>query len=542
MLRWRNRRRNSGKTTGKKTTHEFDYQFIDDLKSMPIYTAMEENKKFLTMLFQDCSDFVIREFQIEHSVKAIFFFVDGMVNTQSANEALKALMIQEGEERWIERILHTSLPVTQTQQSNNYADLLKSVLGGDVGLIVDGNDQAVLMGVRGMEKRSIQEPETEAVIRGPREGFIENLRTNTSMIRRKLKTPRLKMKPMTIGTESNTSIVVTYMEDIADPALIEEVMRRLEKIKIDAVLETGYLEELIQDSAFSPFPQVQYTERPDMVAAALLQGRVGIIVDGTPFVLLVPFTISEAMHATEDYYERFQITTLIRCLRYALLILSLLTPGLYVAFTTFHQDLLPTSLLLSVAASREAIPFPAVVEAFIMETTFEALREAGIRLPKAIGAAVSILGALVIGQAAVQAGIVSAPMVIVVSLTGIASFTIPRFNAAIAIRILRFPIMIAAAIFGLYGILACIMLLLGHLANLRSFGVPYLSPFGPISSIDMRDAIIRVPWWSLESRPAFMPLKDSVRLGDELSKEIMKQGGQRGMNIQHDNRNRGDVE
>jgi len=542
MLRWRNRRRNSGKTTGKKTTHEFDYQFIDDLKSMPIYTAMEENKKFLTMLFQDCSDFVIREFQIEHSVKAIFFFVDGMVNTQSANEALKALMIQEGEERWIERILHTSLPVTQTQQSNNYADLLKSVLGGDVGLIVDGNDQAVLMGVRGMEKRSIQEPETEAVIRGPREGFIENLRTNTSMIRRKLKTPRLKMKPMTIGTESNTSIVVTYMEDIADPALVEEVMRRLEKIKIDAVLETGYLEELIQDSAFSPFPQAQYTERPDMVASALLQGRVGIIVDGTPFVLLVPFTFSEAMHATEDYYERFQITTLIRCLRYALLILSLLTPGLYVAFTTFHQDLLPTSLLLSVAASREAIPFPAVVEALIMETTFEALREAGIRLPKTIGAAVSILGALVIGQAAVQAGIVSAPMVIVVSLTGIASFTIPRFNAAIAIRILRFPIMIAAAIFGLYGILACIMLLLGHLANLRSFGVPYLSPFGPISSVDMKDAIVRVPWWSLESRPAFMPLKDSIRQGDELPKEIMKQGGQRGMNIQHDNRNRGDVE
>ncbi|ULL13639.1 spore germination protein [Paenibacillus sp. H1-7] len=541
MLRWRNRKQKSEKTQ-KQSLQEFDYQFIDDLKSVKISASLDENKDFLNEMFADCSDFVIREFYIERSAKAIFFFVDGLVNTQSANEAMKTLMVIEGKEYLIERILETSLPVTQTQQADNYADMLKSVLGGDVGLIVEGNTQCILMGIRGMEKRSIQEPETEAVIRGPREGFVENLRTNTSMVRRKLKTPRLKMKPMTIGRESNTSIVITYMEDIADPALVDEVLCRLEKIDIDAILETGYLEELIQDSAFSPFPQIQYTERPDMVAAALLQGRVGIIVDGTPFVLLVPFVFAEALHATEDYYERFQMMTLIRWLRYVLLVLSLLTPGLYVAFTTFHQDLLPTSLLLSVAASREAIPFPAVVEAFIMETTFEALREAGIRLPKTIGAAVSILGALVIGQAAVQAGIVSAPMVIVVSLTGIASFTIPRFNAAIAIRILRFPIMIAAAIFGLYGILICIMLLLGHLANLRSFGVPYLSPFGPISSNDMKDAMFRAPWWSLKERPSFMTLKDSTRQGDELSKEIKEQGGQRGMSIQHDNEDRGNVE
>ncbi|WP_282937833.1 spore germination protein [Paenibacillus sp. RC67] len=541
MLRSRSKNKQADKTKNQQLQN-FDYQFIDELKSMPVFISLDDNKNYLNELFKDCSDFVIREFQIEHSSKALLFFIDGMVNTEFVNEAMKALMILEGEEQQLDRIIEMTLPVSQVQKSSEYGTLLMSMLSGDAGLIVDGNKEALMMGIRGMEKRSIQEPETESVIRGPREGFVENLRTNTSMVRRKLKTPRLKMKPMILGRESNTNIVISYMEDLADPNLVEEVLCRLEKIDIDAVLETGYLEEFIQDSAYSPFPQVQYTERPDVVASALLQGRVGILVDGTPFVLIVPFIFAEALHSSEDYYERFQIMTLIRWLRYSLLILSLLTPGLYVAFTTFHQDLLPTSLLLSVAASREAIPFPAVVEAFIMEATFEALREAGIRLPKTIGSAVSILGALVIGQAAVQAGIVSAPMVIVVSLTGIASFTIPRFNAAIAVRILRFPIMFAAATFGLFGILVCVMLILGHMANLRSFGIPYLSPYGPLSSNDLKDVLIRAPWWAMKNRPAYMSVQDSIRLGDEASNEIKEQGGQRGMSIEHNNKNKGDVQ
>jgi spore germination protein len=463
------------------------------------------------------------------------------VNTQFVNEAMKTLMILEGNEQLIDRIIETTLPVTQIQTTDNYSDLLLSVLSGDAGLIVESNNQALMMGIRGMEKRSIAEPETESVVRGPREGFVENLRTNTSMVRRKLKTPHLKMKSMTLGRESNTSIVVTYLENLADPRIVQEVLQRLQKIDIDAVLESGYIEEFIQDSAYSPFPQIQYTERPDVVAAALLLGKIGIIVDGTPFVLLVPFVFTDIMQASEDYYERFQISTLIRWLRYIFLVLSLLTPGLYVAITTFHQDLLPTSLLLSVAAAREAIPFPAVVEAFIMETTFEALREAGIRLPKSIGSAVSILGALVVGQAAVQAGIVSAPMVIIVSLTGIASFTIPRFNGAIAIRMLRFPIIIAAAFFGMFGILISIMLIVGHMANLRSFGIPYLSPIAPLYPGDLNDVVIRSPWWLNKKRPSYMGVQDQQRMGDELPQEIIEQRGQKGETIPHD-KSEGDIQ
>ncbi|CAG7651032.1 Spore germination protein B1 [Paenibacillus solanacearum] len=520
---------------------KLNYRFLQELKSVPVFMTLEENKSYLNELFQDSSDFVIREFKIQNSLNAIMFFIDGMANTDLVNDAMKSLMILEGDESLIDNISDTTLPVSQIQKTDNYSDLLLSVLGGDTGLIVERNNKALLMGIRGMEKRSINEPDTESVVRGPREGFVENLRTNTSMIRRKLKTPHLKMKPLTIGRESNTSIVVAYMNNIADPAIVEEVMRRLEKIDIDAVLESGYIEEFIQDSAYSPFPQIQYTERPDVVAGAMLQGRVAILVDGTPFVMIVPFVFAEILQASEDFYERFQIATLIRWLRYIFLILSLLTPGMYVAITTYHQDLLPTTLLLSVAAAREAIPFPAVVEALIMEITFEALREAGIRLPKTIGSAVSILGALVVGQAAVEAGIVSAPMVIVVSLTGIASFTIPRFNGAIAIRMLRFPIIIAAALFGMYGIMIAVMLILGHMAALRSFGIPYLSPIGPLSAGDLKDIAIRPPWWSMKSRPAYLSLQDTERQGTELPQEIMNQSGQKGQTIPHRNGQEGDV-
>lgn len=524
-------RKNKGQEERDERLQKLDYRFIQELRSVPVSLNLEENKQYLKDVFKDCSDFVIREFKIEHSLEAIIFFVDGMAKTELVHDAMKALMILEGGEQLVDTISDTTLPVSQIQKADNYADLLLSVLGGDTGLIVDRNNKAVMLGMRGMEKRSINEPETESVVRGPREGFVENIRTNTSMIRRKLKTPRLKMKPMVIGKESNTSVVITYLEDLADPGMVAEVIRRLEKIEIDAVLESGYLEELIQDSAFSPFPQLQYTERPDMVASALLQGRVGILVDGTPFALLVPFVFTQIMQASEDYYERFQIATLVRWLRYIFLALSLLTPGLYVAITTYHQDLLPTTLLLSVAAAREAIPFPAVIETLIMEVTFEALREAGIRLPKTIGSAVSILGALVVGQAAVQAGIVSAPMVIVVSITGIASFTIPRFNGAIAVRMLRFPIIIAASLFGMYGIMISVMLIFGHLASLRSFGVPYLSPIGPMSSSDLKDVIYRSPWWDMKDRPTFMPIQDSTRMGDELTREIIDQGGQKGKEL-----------
>lgn len=519
-------------TKTKKTTEVLtDLQYVEDYADTPISLSLDENELILNELFQDCSDLIIRPFSMTNGTRAIAVLVDGLVISDIVDDALRSVMLWKGteQEEDVEEAVEEVFPVSQISMTDNYKELLLGVLGGDTAILIDNRDQAVLWGIRGPVTRGVSEPSSEESVRGPREGFIEHLRTNTSLLRRKIRSPRLKMKPMVIGKHSNTDIVVSYIEGLTNTDLVNEVVQRLEKIDIDGVLESGYLEEFIQDSSYSPFPQLQYSEKPDTVAAALLQGRVAVLVDGTPFALLAPTTFFQLMQASEDYYEKFQIATLIRWLRYLFLIMSLLIPALYVAITTFHQDLLPTGLLLSIAAARETIPFPAVVEALIMEVIFEALREAGIRLPRAVGSAIGILGALVIGQAAVEAGIVSAPMVIVVSITGIASFTIPHFSGAIAVRMLRFPLLIIASIFGIYGVLVGLMLILGHMANLRSFGVPYLSPLGPTNWKDLKDVLLRAPQWSLTSRPSFVGAQDNIRVNKALSHEISEHKGQKGI-------------
>ena len=296
--------------------------------------------------------------------------------------------------------------------------------------------------------------------------------------------------------------MLAYIEGIADPNPVAEAEKKLKAIKIDGVLESGYLEEFLESFPWSPFPEMQYSERPDTVAAQLLEGRFAIFTDGTPFVLSAPATFWQLLQASEDYYERFPVATAIRWLRFLFASVALFLPALYVALVTFHQDMLPTNLLISIAAAREPIPFPVLMETLLMEVAFEALREAGIRLPKTLGQTVSILGALVIGTAAVQAGIVSAPMVIIVSMTGIASFTIPRFNAAISIRMLRFPLIILAGGFGLFGLVFGTAMIALHMCSMTSFGVPYLTPVAPLRPGQLKDVVVRAPWWAMLFRPS----------------------------------------
>lgn len=299
------------------------------------------------------------------------------------------------------------------------------------------------------------------------------------------------METFIIGEFTKTDVVLAYVDGIAEPSVVEEARRRIQRIDIDAVLESAFLEEFIEDSPKSPFPQVQSTERPDVISANLLEGRFAIFTDGTPFALVAPVVFFGALNANEDYYERTFMSSFLRILRITFMLVNLLLPSVYVAMATFQQEMIPTTLLMSISAARESTPFPAVIEALFMEIVFEALREAGVRMPKQIGQAMSIVGALVIGQAAVEAGIISAPMVIVVSFTGIASFTFPRYNFGIAIRLLRFPMLILSGIFGIYGIAIGIVILVIHLVSLRSFGVPYFTPVGPMHFQDFRDVFIR---------------------------------------------------
>lgn len=482
----------------------------DDSLFVQLTGHFPDDVKQLRSIFDRSSDIVFREFQLGGVQKAGLIFFDGMVDVKVIDtDVLKPLLefandtSHSAKMPWKDidtflqdQVIHAS----QIRIGHTIQEIAGHILEGGTVLLLDGVHQALLISAQGWESRSVEEPATEAVIRGPRDGFTENLRTNTSMIRKRLKTPKLKMEAMKLGRLSNTNIVITYLEGIAEPSLIAEVQERLGRIDIDAILESGYIEELIEDNPFSVFPQVNNTERPDKVAAYLLEGKIGILIDNTPFALLVPVSFYEMLQATEDYYQHYMVSTVLRVLRFFMLVTALLLPSLYIAITTYHQEMLPTTLLLSVASGRETVPFPAFVEALIMEISFEGLREAGVRLPRPVGQAVSIVGALVIGQAAVQAGIVSAAMVIIVSITGISSFIFPTFSQGIAIRLLRFPMMISAATLGLYGILVACLILLIHMARLRSFGVPYLSPVAPLNIGSLKDTYIRAPWWAMRNR------------------------------------------
>lgn len=295
--------------------------------------------------------------------------------------------------------------------------IISELINGNTILFLDEIDRVLVIGSQGWKDRMISEPVTENVVRGPRDGFTENIENNVALIRRRIKSPDLRVESLKIGTETKTMLSIVYIEGIAKEEIISEVKNRLGCIEIDSILESGYIEELIEDTPISPFPQIEHSERPDKISAAILEGRIAIIIDTTPFVLIVPTIFFQFIQSADDYYERFPIGSLTRVVRVFAYFISVILPALYIALTSFHQEMIPTPLALSIAASREGVPFPSIGEAFIMEGTFEILREAGLRLPRQAGQAVSIVGGLVIGEAAVQAGIVSQAMVIVVALT-----------------------------------------------------------------------------------------------------------------------------
>lgn len=497
-----------------------------NMQKQQISLNLKDNEAYFKNVLDKSSDIVFRNFQVGENQAGLLIFVDGLTDTQVVNTDVLKPLIQYGShlnqekalfESNIKEILQNQVITTaQLSEGKTNGEVLKNILSGNVAILIDGMGQAIFVSLPAWDKRSVEEPQVEPVIRGPREGFTESLRSNTSMIRRRLKTSTLKTELMQVGRLSQTDVVLIYLTGICDETLVDEVRRRISQIDIDAILDSGYIEELVEDNAFSIFPQLAHTERPDKLASSLLEGQVGIMVDNTPFVLIAPQTFLRMMQAPDDYYERSLGMSFIRLLRYAALFIALLMPAVYVALSTFHQSMIPTELLLSMAASRENIPFPAFVEAMIMEIFFEMLREAGVRLPRPIGQTVSIVGALVIGQAAVQAGIVSAPMVITVSITGIASFTVPMFNQAIAIRVLRFFLMLLAGTLGLYGVFMGSLVILIHMVSLRSFGVPYLSPIAPLELSSLKDVFVRVPWWAMMTRPGFTGSEDINRMEKSL--------------------------
>ncbi|MCR8643531.1 spore germination protein [Paenibacillus sp. N1-5-1-14] len=476
---------------------------MEQLKNINLTSDLRANINELKMIYSDSVDMVYRSFKIANQVDAVIVYLDGMTNTELIDQSVLNSLMNAKQMNSIEDLLNHQLVTSNVKINQNLYECSMQISAGNAILLVEGDNQGYSLGMAKMEKRSIQEPSAESVVRGPREGFTEAIGVNMSLLRRRIKSPLLKMQAVVVGRYTQTNVVITYVEGLANKALIDEIKHRIARIDIDGIIDSYYIEELIKDSPYSLFPQLENTERPDVVAANLLEGRAAIIVDGSPFALIAPITFFSLLQGVEDYYQNFIFVTVLRWLRFFFLLISLLLPSIYIAVLTFHQEMVPTNLFNTIAQSRENLPFPALVEAFIMEIFFEALREAGTKMPKQIGSTISIVGALVIGDAATAAGIVSAPMVMVVAITGIASLMLPRYSAGIAIRLIRFPIMLFAGTLGLLGIILCLLILLIRLCSLRSFGVPFFSPLGPVNFQSMKDVLIRAPGWQYTTRPHF---------------------------------------
>nr|WP_263323251.1 spore germination protein [Neobacillus sp. Marseille-Q6967] len=513
--------------------------------SIPIHGSLQDHIHFIKEKTGNSIDVIIRQLQLGKGkgVKVAVIYVEGISDNKSINDFLiKSIMknqlaYEQSMNRPAIEILTEELVVLgDVKEIADWDMLFLSLMSGETIILVDGANRALIASTRGGEHRSIEEPGSQVTVRGPRDGFTESIRTNTSLIRRRIQNPNLWLENMKIGTVTKTDVSIMYIKGIAKDDIVKEIRERLQRIEIDSILESGYIEQLIEDQMMTTFPTLYHTERPDMVAGNLLEGRVAIIVNGTPFVLIAPAVFIQFFQSVEDYYGRADIATALRFLRILIFFISIIAPAAYIGGTTFHQEMIPTQLLIAIAAQREAVPFPALVEALIMEVAFEILREAGVRMPRAVGSAISIVGALVIGQAAVQAGIVSPAMVIIVAITAIANFATPAFAIAISARLIRFAFMFAAATFGFYGIILGVIILAVHLCSLRSFGVPYLTPLAPFTPSNVGDSIVRFPMWAQKRRPKFITGDNKIRVGDQQKPEppenrgmvntTMKKGGQ----------------
>lgn len=459
-------------------------------------------------------DFKIREFRIRVKDKiysAFVCFFDGLVDTMIVNTNILgpmmtlSVMPMDTEDQSVEEVIYNHLiPQNQIKKCKTYQEVVDEVNFGGIGIFIDNLGIAFAADVKGWEHRTVDMPTSELNIRGPKEAFSEINRTNTALLRKTLKDENLIAEDILVGTRSKTPCSMVYIKNIANESLVDEVRKRLKSIKIGYLLDSGELEQFLEDSTYLPAPQMLLTERVDRVAAYLSEGRVGIIVHGSPFVIIVPITLFNLIHSPEDYYLRYPYATLLRFIRIMGILFTLLLPALYLAVTNFHHEMLPTDLLLAIASSREKVPFPTVVSMLIMEVSFELIREAGIRIPGPIGTTLGIVGALILGQAAVSANLVSPILIIVVAVTGIGSFAIPDFSLGYSFRALRFVYILMASVAGLLGIALCLFIHLLFLVHAKSFGVPFLVPFAPKTTGARTNTIFKTPLWKEEDRPDFL--------------------------------------
>lgn len=476
--------------------------------SAPEYTVLKrsllDNMTYLQGQFDNCPDFVFKElYAFGH--RAMVMEIDNMIDKLELTQAVFTPLATASEPKDLKDddelfawMRDSILSTVDQKEVYSFEEVIGFLMAGFGVFIMDGVDKALVFGLQNYKFRSIEEPNTDAALRGSREGFIEPLRLNLMLVRRRIKNPNLKFEIYNLGRESKTEVCVAYIKGIANESIINEVRHRLRSIDIDSLLASGYIQAYFQDSPFSIFATVGTTERPDTFCGRLSEGRVGILVDNTPMSLTMPFLFVENFQNMDDYAVGPYYATFTRILKYLAYFTSVLVPGLYVAVGSFHQALLPSQLLYTLAASEESTPFSLVFEALFMQIVYEMVREAGLRLPKQIGFAINIVGALIIGQAAVSAGLIGAPMVIVVSLTATSSLVVPTLYEPGVV--LRFFFIVVAGMAGLYGITLGICLVVFHMCSLKSYKVPFTAPLAPFNGYALRDVLVRVPWKIMSSR------------------------------------------
>lgn len=514
--------------------------------------SLDENLSRLRTLFQapDNMDVKFREIAIgvHPPVRAAVVYMDGLADSTRINESvLKPLMLlshlehdlrapgraaggsgdgsRQGQDL-VALVLQRLLPGNQAEEKDSMAGVLDGILYGDTAILIDGAPRAIVVETKGFPLRSVSSPKQEMVIRGPLDAFNESVRMNIAMIRRRIRDPRLTTEMIPVGRVSRTYVAILYIAGVVNPKLPVEVKRRIASLNVDFIASDGVLEQFIEDRPFALFPQTLSTERPDRAAAYLSEGHVVILADNSPFALVAPITWWSLMQTSEDYTIRWPYGSLLRTLRIVALALAVLTGGVYVAIVNFHQEMLPTELLLAIAASRERVPFPAALELLFMEFFFELVREAGVRIPSVIGPTIGIVGALILGQALVAARIASPVVIIITAVSGLASFAIPNYTTAWGIRVLRFVFVFLGMTLGLYGIALGILGLVLHLAGLRSFGIPYLSPVAP-QRAGAEDTLRREPMFFMEIRPPYLRPVDPRRQ-PEVARQWFTRSGQPG--------------
>ncbi len=480
-----------------------------------IYKELSKNKEHIKNTFYGADDIVFKEFN-NGTTKCFMVYTDNIVDSASIENAiLTNIMVRGTTKQNIEEIEKHLISVGETELVESFEQIFDAVLLGDTVVLTDNDNKAIVVSTKGWPSRGIPETQTEIVVQGPKDAFTEQGSINTVLIRRRIRDIALKVKRIKCGRRSKTDIAVMYIKGIAKDEIVKNVIKQINSIDVDCILDSGYMEQFLEKRYKSPFPQLQLTERPDKAASAIYEGRVVVVVDNSPFVIILPSTLNIFFQSSEDYYERWEIMSCLRILRFFAAALSVALPGLYIALTVYRPDLIPTELALKISSGRTNVPFPTIAEVLIMETAFELLREAGVRLPSPMSSAFGIVGGIVIGSAAVDAGIVGPVVVIIAALSGICSFAVPNPAFVSSLRLAKYFIIFISTFMGLFGFYTSVFIILAHLASLESYGVPYLYPFcgGSVNGYtDFKDTLIRVPLKKMEKRPVFSKMSQKFRM------------------------------